>query len=176
MANIAGFKASMTSGMARPNTFEVNLNFPAFVSGGNDATKLAQFHCKSASLPESVVPNIPVYFQGRAVHVAGERQFSPWQVAVYNENFVIRDALERWMHGINDLGTNGGITQPALYQTDMQVIQLDRNGTPMKTIKMVNAFPIQIGAIGLDFEATSQIEVFEVVFAYDFYESSNVSV
>lgn len=175
MANIAGFKSSLTNGLVRPNAFDVTLNFPAFVQGSTDATILGQFHCKAASLPESVVPNIPVYFQGRAVNVAGERVFSPWSVTVYNENFVIRDALERWMHGINDLNTNGGIIQPSLYCTDMLVTQLDRNGTPIKTIKLVNAFPIQISPIQLDWEANNQVELFETVLCYDWYESSNIN-
>ena len=175
MPNITGFRASLPNGLARPNTFEVNLNFPAFVRGGADATKLGQFHCKGASLPESIVNPIPVYFQGRPVHVAGERQFSPWTVTIYNENFVIRNALERWSHGMNDLGNNGGIVQPALYTTDLQVKQLDRNGVPMKTVKIVNAFPIAIGPIQLDFEATNQVEVFECTFQYDWYESSSIN-
>jgi hypothetical protein len=176
MPNIAGFKSSITNGLVRPNTFEVNLNFPGFVSGGTDATQLARFHCKAASLPESSVAPIPVFFQGRAVHVAGERSFQPWQVMIYNENFVIRDTLERWMHGINDLGTNGGIIQPALYQTDMRVIQLDRNGTELKEVKLINAFPIQIEPIQLDFENNNVVEVYSAVFVYDWYESSNVNV
>lgn len=175
MPNIAGFKSSITSGLVRPNTFEVNLNFPAFVQGGTDATILSQFHCKSASLPESTVAPVPVYFQGRAVHVAGERNFQPWSVAVYNENFQIRNTLERWMHGINDLGNNSGIIQPALYQTDLRVIQLDRNGAELKTIKLVNAFPIQIEPIQLDFENNNQVEIFGVTFVYDWYESSDVN-
>lgn len=176
MPNITGFKSSITSGLVRPNTFEVNLNFPAFVQGGTDATILGQFHCKAASLPESTVAPIPVYFQGRAVHVAGERSFQPWSVSVYNENFQIRDALERWMHGINDLGNNSGIIQPALYQTDMRVVQLDRNGTELKEVKLINAFPIQIDPVQLDFDATNAVEVFNVTFVYDWYESSSVNI
>lgn len=175
MANITGFKSSLTNGLARPNTFEVRLNFPGFVQGGTDATQLGQFHCKAASLPESNIAPIPVFFQGRAVHVAGERSFQPWVVSIYNENFLIRDALERWMHGINDIGNNSGIIQPSLYQTDMEVIQLDRNGTPMKSVKLVNAFPIQMSPIQLDFENQNTVEVFEVVLVYDFFESSNVN-
>lgn len=176
MPNITGFKSSITNGLVRPNTFEVNLNFPVFVNGGTDASYLSQFHCKSASLPESTVAPVPVYYQGRAVHVAGERTFQPWSVAVYNENFQIRNALERWMHGINDLGTNGGIIQPALYQTDLNVTQLDRNGVALKNIKLVNAFPVQIDPIQLDFENNNNIEIFGVTFVYDWYESSEVNV
>lgn len=175
MANISQFRASMTNGMARANTFEININFPTFVQGGGEATRLGAFHCKAGSLPESVVAPIPVYFQGRASHVAGERSFQPWNCSIYNENFLIRNAIENWQHGINDLTTNGGIIQPALYTADILVKQLDRNGTVMKSIKLINAFPIQLSPIQLDFENNNTVEVFDVTWQYDYYESSGIN-
>lgn len=175
MPNLSAFRASLVNGGVRSNTFEVNLNFPAFVQGGAEASRIGVFHCKSASLPSSTVADIPVYFQGRPTYVAGERQFDPWEIAIYNENFLISNAFENWMNGINELTTNGGIIQPSLYATDMVVKQLDRNGTVLKTIKLINAWPIQMAPIQLDFEANNQIQIRPIVLRYDYYESSAVN-
>ena len=175
MSNITGFRASIASGGARPNQFRVDLQFPGFVSGGGVASALGQFHCKAASLPASTVAPVPVFYNGRSINVAGEREFQPWQITVYNENFAVRDAFERWSHGINNISNNSGIIQPALYQTDLFVTQLDRNGTELKKIKIVDAMPIEIAPIELDWEANNTIEVFQVVFAYNYFESSNVN-
>lgn len=175
MANISGFRSTLKTGLVRPNTFRVDLTFPAFVADGIQAAQLGQFHCKAASLPESTIPPVPVFFQGRAVNVAGEREFQPWSIAVYNENFQIRDAFERWMHGINDLGDNTGIVSPLQYQTDLFVNQLDRAGDVLKTYRLVDAMPINISPIQLDFEANNQVEIFEVTFAYNYYESSGIN-
>lgn len=175
MANISGFRSSLVNGGVRSNTFEVQLNFPAIVSGGAEATRLGTFHCNAASLPDSTVADIPVFFQGRAIYVAGERQFNPWEIQVYNENFQIRNAFENWMNSINELETNGGIIQPAVYCTDMIVKQLDRNGTVLKQVKLVNAWPIQMGPIQLNFADNNQIQQFNTVIRYDWYESSGIN-
>jgi hypothetical protein len=175
MANINSFRASVSQGLVRPNQFRVDLVFPSFVSGGTAASALGQFHCKAASLPASTVSPVPVFYQGRSINVAGEREFQPWSITVYNENFAIRDAFERWSNGFNNISNNSGYIQPAIYTTDMFVKQLDRNANVLKEAKIVNAFPVEIGPIQLDWEANNQIEMFEVTMVYDYYESSGVN-
>lgn len=176
MANVSAFKSTLKTGLVRPNTFRVDLTFPTFVGSGIEASALGQFHCKGATLPESTLAHIPVFFQGRAVNVMGEREFQPWTIAIYNEDFLIRDTFERWMHGINNLGDNTGIVAPSQYQADLFVSQLDRAGDVIKSYRIMNAMPIQISPITLDFEANNQVEVFEVTFAYDYYESSGINL
>lgn len=175
MANISGFRSTLKTGLVRPNTFRVDLTFPSFVGSGIEASLLGQFHCKGASLPESTIQPVPVYFQGRPINVAGEREFQPWTISVYNENFLIRDTFERWMHGINNLENNTGIVAPAQYQADLFVSQLDRSGAVLKTYRIMNAMPVQLSPIQLDFEANNQVETFEVTFVYDYYESSGIN-
>jgi len=175
MANLAAFRSSIRTGLVRPNNFRVDLAFPAFVGGGIEAAQLGQFHCKSASLPDSSIAAVPVYFRGRAIHVAGEREFQPWTVAVYNENFEVRNAFENWMNGINNLLDNTGIVEPAVYGVDMGVVQLDRAGNSLKEYSFQHVFPIAISPVQLDFEANNQVEIFEVTFRYDTYTSSGVN-
>lgn len=175
MADINGFKASLINGGVRNNQFRVELTFPQFVSDGIAAAQLGQFHCRAASLPSSTVAPIDIYYQGRAIKVAGERQFDNWEIQVYNEDFKVRDALMRWSHGINNITNNTGVIQPSIYQRDLLVKQLDRNGKVLKTVKIVDAMPIQVGGIQLDFEANNQIEQFSVVFTYNWFEESGVT-
>ena len=175
MSDITGFRASIGNGLVRPNQFRVELNFPSFVTGGTAASVLGQFHCRAASLPSSTVAPVPVYYQGRAINVAGEREFQPWQVQVYNENFLVKDALTKWSHGFNNINNNTGIIQPAVYQADLVVHQLDRNGLILKTVKIIDAMPIEIGPIELAFDANNQVEMFNVVFAYNYFTETGVN-
>lgn len=175
MANVSAFRASLKTGLVRPNTFRVDLTFPTYVVDGIGASALGQFHCKAASLPERTIAPVPVFFQGRSINVAGETEFQPWTIAVYNEDFTIRNAFENWMNGINELEDNTGIVAPSQYTSDLYVNQLDRAGNTIKQYKMLNAFPVQISPIQLDFEANNQVELFEVTFVYDTYNSSGVN-
>lgn len=173
MANIADFKAQMIGGGARPNQFRVELTFPAFVTLGAVAGQRAQFLCKAATLPASTIETIPVLYRGRPVNFAGERTFQPWSVTVYNDTtFGIRNALEQWQSGIQNYDTTSGRVNPADYQVDLAVHQLDRNGATVKTYKFVDAFPTVIGAIGLDYEQQNAIEQFDVEFQYNFFTSN----
>lgn len=176
IGKLTAFRASLVNGGIRPNQFEVELHFPALI-GGNGLTSLqALFHCQAASLPASTFAPVPVFYQGRAIKVAGEREFAPWTVRIINENFAIRDTLSRWSNVINSYSQNSGVIQPALYQTDMTVRQLDRNGLVLKEIYIRDAMPISVGEIGLAWDANNQIEVFDVTFEYNYFDETNVTV
>ena len=173
MANIADFKSQMIGGGARPNQFRAELTFPSFVTLGAVAGQRAQFLCKAAQLPASSIETIPVLFKGRPVNFAGERTFAPWTVTIYNDTtFGIRNALEQWQSGIQNYDTTSGRTNPTDYQVDLQVHQLDRSGSIIKTYKFVDAFPTNISAIGLDYEQQNAIEQFDVEFQYNFFTSA----
>lgn len=176
MATISAFKAQMQGGGARPNQFRVELTFPAFVGGqASAAGQAAQFLCKSASLPASVLEDTMVNFRGRPVHMAGERSYQPWTVSIFNDtNFLIRNVMERWSNGIVNYTATNGILRPTDYQVDLSVHQLDRNDNVIKTYKLFDAWPQDVGPIQLDFDANNQIEQFEVIFLYNYFTTDGI--
>lgn len=172
MANIDAFKANLIGGGARANQFFVQLAFPGYVAGGPLLSAKGQFICKGAQLPASTVDNTPINFRGRQVNMAGERTFAPWTVTIINDNdFALRNAFESWMNGINDVANNTGRIRPSEYQVDMDVFQLDRNGSPIKRYKFVDAYPTEVSAIELNFDTNNQIEEFTVTFQYNYWTS-----
>jgi hypothetical protein len=178
MATITDFKSQMIGGGARANQFRVDVTFPSFVNTGVGlAIGLnTQFLCKATSLPASSVANTEVFYRGRPVNFAGERNFQPWSITVYNDTtFSIRNAMEAWSNGCaNFTGTNG-LTTPRDYQVDLSVYQLDRNSdAPIKQYTFINAWPTLVGQIALDYEANNQIETFEVEFQYDYFTTSEI--
>jgi hypothetical protein len=176
MANIADFKAQLLGGGARPNQFRVELSFPSYVTAGIIAGTRAQFLCKAAQLPAATIEDIPVQYRGRAVHVAGERTFAPWSVTIINDtSFNIRNALESWSNGIQNLTTTNGRTAPREYQVDLDVHQLDRNGAIIKSYRFVDAYPTNISAIALSFDQTNAIEEFECEFTYNYWSSNTAT-
>lgn len=176
MATISGFKAQMAGGGARPNQFRVELTFPSFIGGdGSAAGQAAQFLCKSATLPASVIEDITTSYRGRPVHFAGERSFQPWGISVYNDtDFLIRNVMERWSNRILAYTETGGIVSPTDYQVDMSVYQLDRNDQIIKAYRFFDAYPTNIGQIQLDFESNNQIELFDVEFTYNYFTTSDI--
>lgn len=167
------FKSKLRGGGARPNLFKATINFPAYAGGDVEVTS---FLCKAAQLPRSALNSFPVPFRGRELKVAGDRTFEDWQVTIINDtDFVVRDAMERWMNGINAHSANTGLINPVDYQADLLVDQLDRNESVIKRYTFRGAFPTDVSSIALDYDTRDQLETFDVTFAYQYWESNTTS-
>lgn len=166
---IDDFKARLVGGGARPNLFKVTINNPGVPSGV--PAELTSFMCKGAALPASVVAQIDVPFRGRQLKVAGDRTFENWTITVFNEStFAIRDAFERWMNSINAHAAGTAVSSnPADYQAQLVIDQLDRSGASLKTYVIEGAFPVNLGAIELDYSTNDTIEEFTCEFAYQYW-------
>ena len=175
MANINDFKAKLAGGGSRANQFKVTMPFPGYAQVGGETEELA-FLCQSTSIPAMAIGTTTVNFRGRPIYLAADRTFEPWNITVLNDtNFRLRDAFERWQNGINNMSDNEGLTNPADYQVDAFVDQLDRNGATIKSYTLRGAHPESIAAIGLDYETNNQIETFDVTFAYQYFESNTTT-
>lgn len=172
--NVERFKSALTNGGARPNQFAVHLSFPTYVSGQSIAVARAPFLVNIAELPGQTVNPAIVQYRGREVKFVGDRIFAPWTITVLNDaDMSIRNATEQWMTGMEDLATKTGRLQPSEYQRDLDVYQLDRNGNILKSYKLVNAFPVDLSPVALDFGANDQISQFTVTFQYQHFTTSN---
>jgi len=176
MANINDFKAKLSGGGARPNQFKVVMPFPGYAQVGGEIEDMA-FLCTGASLPSMDVGKIDIPFRGRQIKVAGDRTFpAPWKVTVLNDtNFKLRNAFERWSNGINNMSDGEGLTNPADYQVDAFVDQLDRNGTTIKSYTLRGAFPTKIEPITLKFGVEGEIEDFYVDLEYQYFETNTTT-
>ena len=111
-------------------------------------------------------------YRGRPGHFAGEREFEPWSIEVYNDNdFIVRNAFESWVDTMANSDTTHGAMYTQIYQVDMQVQQLDRNDQIVKEYTFHDAFPISVGQIQLDWDSSNQIEIFPVTFQYNYFTS-----
>jgi len=167
------FKSKLRGGGARPNLFKATVNFPGYAGGD---VELTSFLCKSAQLPASIMNVIEVPFRGRQLKIAGDRTFETWQVTILNDtDFNIRNAMERWMNGINAHQSNTGLTNPVDYQADLVVEQLDRDESVVKKYNFRGCFPTNIAAIDVSYDTVDQVEEFTVEFQVQYWESDTTS-
>jgi len=168
------FRAQMQNDGARPNLFEVSMPFPTFSAPRNAQTKLT-FMCKTAQLPGATIGVVPVQYFGRELKFAGNRTFQDWTITVINdEDFLIRNAFERWMNGINSHGFNVRnplALSPLGYTVDGDVTQYGKTGNTLKKYKFVGLFPTDLTAIDVDWGSNDAIEEFSVSLSYQWWES-----
>ena len=175
LRTIKDFKSKLIGGGARPNLFEVELAFPDGEGSPvavNEVVENARFLVKAAALPSSTIAPIEIPFRGRILKIAGDRTFETWTITVMNDStFTIRSAFEKWMNYINKLDNGTGVTDPALYQKDAVVKQLDRDGKVLRKYKFWDIFPTNISTIDLSYDTTDTIEEFTVEMQVHYWEA-----
>ena len=175
MANINDFKAVLKGGGARGNQFQVTMPFPGFAAVGGE-TRTMSFLCKATNLPGMTLGEVPVPFRGRQMFIAGDRVFDAWTTTIMNDtDFLIRNAMERWMNGINALSDNSGLENPSDYQVDAFVEQLDRAGQVSKSYTFRGLWPLTIAPIELAYDGNDAVEEFEVTYRYQFFETNTTT-
>ena len=171
--DITKFRDKLNKGGARSNLFEVEIK--DIPGGGEDVQDEVRFLVKAAEIPASNIGNIPVPFRGRVLPVAGDRTFDPWTVTIINNDFKIRDSMERWSNFINDMVLANGSVDPESYQKSALVKQLSRDAASgdkpevLRQYNFIGIYPNVISNIPLDYGATDQIEEFQVTFNYLYY-------
>ena len=172
LRTITDFKSKMAGGGARPNLFEVELVFPDPIAIENDVKEKSRFLVKAAQLPASNITPIEVNFRGRILKIAGDRTFDTWTVTVINDvDFSIRSAKEKWMNFINKMEDATGAQDPAAYQPDAYVHQLDRDGSTLRSYKFHDVFPTNISAVDLSYETVDSVEEFTTEFQVQWWEA-----
>ena len=176
MANIDDFKAKLSGGGARANQFKILFAEPE-IGIGPFTLDTTSFLVRGANLPGMTLGEIAVPFRGRTIYLAGDRTFDDtWSTTFLNDtDFMIRNAMENWSNGINDLVNATGVTDPSSYQVTLTVIQLDRDDKELKSYIFRNAWPTSISSIDLTADTSDAIEEFEVTWRYQHFEASGVN-
>jgi hypothetical protein len=167
------FKSKLIGGGARPNLFKATVTYPGYAGGD---VELTSFMCKGAQLPSSTIAQLEVPFRGRQLKIAGDRTFENWTITVLNDTGMeVRNAMERWMNGMNEHVNNVGLSNPTDYQADMTIEQLDKAGNITKSYTIRGAYPINVSGIDLSYDTNDAIEEFTVELAYQYWESETTS-
>ena len=134
---------------------------------------LAPTSLKSFSSSQIWHNQILQLFRGRVLKIAGDRTFDSWTITVINDtDFAIRSAFERWMNTINRVSDNTGLVDPATYQADAYVYQLDRDGSTLRSYRFYDVFPTQVAPIELSYDAGNAIQEFTVELQVLYWEAT----
>ena len=186
--SIDSFKTRLAQGGARPNLFEVEMDFPSGVGIFDEEIKEDRHRMmiKGAQLPASNIAEVVVPFRGRQLKVAGDRRFDPWTITVINDgDFKLREAFERWANFIIKVSDGSGTINPTDYFADWVVNQLGRAETELNTrgdqsgatlpvlrrYKMHGCWPSLVSPIELSYDTADTVEEFQVTLQVQWWEA-----
>jgi|688.fasta_scaffold73604_3 hypothetical protein len=169
MANtISDFKTNFNGG-TRPNRFTVLPQWPAGIA---PPLTDARFKIVSASLPSVTVNTISVPYRGRIVNFAGDRQYSPWIIGVYDDGNSqnLWRAFQTWKERLDGHWTHEVHQNDYSYrnlQTTWQIDHLDvNNNQVLRRIWLYKCWPSVVGEISLDM-GQQEFVSFSVTLTYD---------
>jgi hypothetical protein len=157
-------RAQLAGGGWRPSHFQVIISYPFAAQADNKSP----FMCKAASIPAVTVGKIEVPYFGRKYPIPGDRVVEDWTCTVMNDNdFQVRDALERWSNTINSYQGNLALAgvDPNTYLAQAILVCFDRAGNVIRQYEMHGLFPMTVGSIETAWETTDTISEFQVTFA-----------
>ena len=141
--SIQNIKSQLVGGGARSALFRASFAYPSGLQGENSSEKL-QFMCKASSgIPQSTIDPLEVDYMGRKIKVAGTRPaFPDWTLTIINdEDFLIRNDLERWMNLMNGHIDNSQAVSMSDYKSDGTIEQLSKDGSILRTYTFKGIFP-----------------------------------
>lgn len=191
-SNIDSFKSALNrrGGVARQNYFAVSMTMPLIsfdknqigrnlLAGNfslgqvfNDPRDLT-FLCESASLPGRNIATNDYQPVGKATKKPyGYNNDDVTFTFILTQDYFAKQMLEGWQGKIIDKEKHR-LAYKNDYVQDITIQQLSKNGTPIYTIKLKNAFPVTINAIDLNSTAENSVQRVSVTFAYDDWEEAS---
>lgn len=178
--SIQSFKENFGGG-SRANRFEIAKSSEIWPTGIS-VNDNEYFKFYSSSLPRTEVGTVYVGYRGRTLSLAGDRSYTVWNISIYDDNNTadnLWQAFHRWKekldghinHQVDTQGADGNNYASYKHlQKNWTIKQLSINGDePVRTIKLINCWPSQIGGINLDMSSPNQGN-FSVTMTFDWFE------
>ena len=164
---LSKFKAALAYGGARPALFDAVVSIPT--ASGTSPSEFKSTCSVSAIPPLTVTPIERQYF-GRTVKIPGDMVFGDLSTTIINtENYSVRAKLETWINKINNTAGNVGFSNNTSAFGSVTLTQYDKTGKSLLTWTFVDAWPQNIAEIALSYDTASDIETFDVTWAYNYY-------
>ena len=169
---LTSFTAALPYGGARPSLFEFQIT--AAPSTVDSSLSDVNLYCNVSEIPPLTLTPIERQYFGRTVKIPGDLVFADLTTTIINtENYTVRNAVEKWMEVINGTSDNknkfSGTRLSEFGQGTGELIHYQQDGNKTMTYEFVDIWPTNISEIALSYDTASDIEQFDVTWAYNYY-------
>ena len=177
--NVSKFKGALTGGGARPSLFDFTITGTAALDSEIDLSNIKYF-CQVSALPPLTVTPIEKMYFGRTVKIPGDIVFGDLTTTIYQtEDGKERFNLESWMDQINGHVDNVSSLETSTadfmgkYSGKGTLTQYSKAGglatNVLSTVEFIDMWPQTVAEIPLSYDTASDIEQFDVTWAYNHY-------
>ena len=165
---LSTFKSALTYGGARPSLFEFAIT--AAPTGVSSSLSNVNLYCNVSEIPPLTVTPIERQYKGRTVKIPGDMTFGDLSTTIINtESFNVRSEVEKWMEAINGSITNKSKSDADFGTGTAVLTHYQKGGAKTMEYTFVDIWPTALGEIALSYDTASDIEQFDVTWAYNYY-------
>ena len=172
---LTSFTSALEYGGARPSLFEFTVS--AAPTGVSATLSDVHLYCNVSEIPPLTLTPIERQYFGRTVKIPGDLVFADLTTTIINtEKFNVRNEIEKWMEFINGTIDNKSKADADFGTGTAKLIHYQKDGTDTMTYEFVECWPTAISEIALSYDTASDIEQFDVTWAYNYYTMSGGTV
>jgi hypothetical protein len=168
MPSIAGFRSALQrhGNVGRQYRWRVNLAFPAAVTSSTQ-TQDASILAISTQTPKFTLGEVMLPWGGREFPEPGDRKWEPFPLTFLGvEDDFHHSLFEAWQEQFNGSQSNTAADEFVNLFQDVELELLDKNDAVVKTYRLQDAWPQEVGELTLDQTAQDSYSQFTVTLRY----------
>lgn len=167
--DIQEFRSSFTNDLAKPSRFKVLINIPGAL-GTTMNSRTLSLRCENASIPGRTLATSDLRIYGPTEKYPYQSTYEDITLTfICDDNMMEKTAFDNWMEQINPK-FSWNFDYKANYATRITIIQYDNADNEVHKIHLVDAFPVAVSQLDLDWASDAPYHKLSVVFAYTYWE------
>lgn len=165
------FKSSFTDELARPSRFKVTITLPPVIAGkGITDSKHLSLRCENAQLPGRTIATGDLRIYGPTEKFPYQSSYDDIPLTFIVGNSMLEKTLfNQWMDFINPT-QSWNFEYKKNYATTIKITQYDLLNNEVHIVKLIDAFPVSISQMDLDWSNDNTYHKVNVTFAYTYWE------
>ena len=172
--SITNFISSFQNDLARPNRFDVNIPIPLTLIQYRNISQRLTFRCENANLPGRTISTTDQKIYNIVEKFPNQTSYQDMDMTfIVGGDMAEKQFFDAWLELINPT-TNFNFKYKGDYSTSITVNQYDINNNLPYTIELVDAYPIAVNQLDLDWSNDGYHKL-TVVFAYTYWKNNSLN-
>jgi len=165
---ISDFRSNFINDLARPNRFDVQIM--------RDANRILTFSCETAELPGKTFVTHDQRIYGTIEKFPYQHSYNDVNLTfIVSENMREKQFFDDWLSSVGSYNNNFNFNYKNTYVSDVIITQYNQKNTPSYTVKLIEAYPIAVNQLDLDWSTDGHHKL-TVVLAYTYWTYTPVAV
>jgi hypothetical protein len=167
------FLASFTSDLARPSKFNVLIKLPSKVAGAISTETLAM-RCEMSNMPGRTIETADLRIYGPSEKFPHRTSYDDITMTfIVSDSMKEKKAFDNWLELINPSET-WNMEYKKNYVSDITISQYDVANEVSYAVKLIDAFPLLVNQLDLDWSNETVYHKLSVVFTYRYWQSIEI--